>query len=178
MKKNALHCTLIFVAIIVLGGCATYNAHKVGPTAIEHARAEIPEEHLLDVGILVFESKALTPQDAKDEGTNADIRKAETHFMPYHLKNTLHQSSHWGAIQVVPAETNSVDLLVKGKILESNGQNLILEIDVVDATGRRWFKKMYSAEASDAYYSGNKAGKKKLTRISIIPSPMTWPDIK
>jgi hypothetical protein len=112
------------------------------------------------VGILVFESKELTPEDAKDEGTNADIRKSETHFMPYHLKNTLHQSGHWGAIQVIPAETNSVDLLVKGKILESNGEKLILEVDVVDATGKRWFKKKYSAKASESYYSGNQAGEK------------------
>jgi hypothetical protein len=114
----------------------------------------------MDIGILVFETKELTPEDAKDEGTSADIRKAETHFIPYHLKNTLHQSGHWGAIQVVPVETNSVDLLVKGKILESNGEDLIIEIDVVDATGNRWFERKYSAEASAASYSGNKVGEK------------------
>jgi hypothetical protein len=132
----------------------------VGPTPIELAKTEIPEEQLIDVGILVFETKALTPEEAKDEGTSLEIRKAESHFMPYHLKNTLHQSGQWGAIQVVPAETNTVDLLVKGKILESNGENLVLEIDVVDATGKRWFKRKYSAEASASAYSGNKAGEK------------------
>ncbi len=160
MKPFATSCLLMIAAVTFLGGCATYSAHKVGPTAIEHAQTEIPEAHLLDVGILVFETKKLTPEAAKDEGTNADIRKAETHYIPYHLKNTLHQSSHWGAIQVVPAETNSMDLLVKGTILESNGEDLTLEIDVVDATGKRWFKKKYSAEASDPYYSGNKVGEK------------------
>ena len=160
MNKTALHCILIFVTLIAPWGCATYNAQKVGPTAIERARTEIPEEQLLDVGILVFETKELTPEAAKKEGTNTDIRNAETHFMPYHLKNTLHQSSQWGAIQVIPAETNSVDLLVKGKILESNGEHLVLEIDVVDATDMRWFKKTYSVEASDAYYTGNIAGEK------------------
>ncbi|MGW8302649.1 MAG: hypothetical protein ACWGNO_11300, partial [Desulfobacterales bacterium] len=129
-------------------------------TPIEQAKSEIPEEQLIDVGILVFETKELTPEEAKDEGTSLEIRKAESHFMPYHLKNTLHQSGHWGAIQVVPAETNTVDLLVKGKILESNGENLVLEIDVVDATGKRWFKRKYSAEASASAYSGNKAGEK------------------
>ncbi len=160
MNKTALHCILIFATMIAPWGCATYNAQKVGPTAIERARTQIPEEQLLDVGILVFETKELTPEAAKKEGTNTDIRNSETHFMPYHLKNTLHQSSHWGAIQVVPAETNSVDLLVKGKILESNGENLVLEIDVVDATDMRWFKKTYSVKASDAYYFGNIAGEK------------------
>jgi hypothetical protein len=72
----------------------------------------------------------------------------------------LQQSSHWGAIQVVPAETNSVDLLVKGKIIESNGEDLVLEINVVDATGKTWFKKTYSSEASEHNYSGNQVGEK------------------
>ncbi len=160
MKPSIYNCLLIFSCIVVLAGCATYGSQKVGPTPIEQAKVEIPEEQLIDVGILVFESKELAPEDAKDEGTNAEIRKAETHFIPYHLKNTLHQSGHWGAIQVIPVETNSVDLLVKGKILESNGEKLILEVDVVDATGKRWFKKKYGAKVSESYYSGNQAGEK------------------
>ena len=160
MKSSIYHVLLFLSAILIISGCATHVSQKVSPTVIEQAQFEIPEEQLLDVGILVFESKELTPEEAKDEGTNAEIRKAETHFIPYHLKNTLHQSGHWGAIEVVPAETNSVDLLVKGKILESNGQKLVLEIDVKDATGKRWFKKKYSAKATESYYSGNKVGEK------------------
>ncbi|MGD8611228.1 MAG: hypothetical protein PVI93_09410 [Desulfobacterales bacterium] len=160
MKSSPSNCIWVFFCVVVFTGCATYNAQKVGPTAIEQARTEIPEEQLLDVGILVFETEELTPETSQKEGTNADIRKAETHFIPYHLKNTLHQSSHWGAIQVVPAETNSVDLTVKGKILESNGEHLVLEIDVIDASRKHWFKKIYSAEASEAYYSGNTQGEK------------------
>ena len=144
----------------MLAGCATYNSQRIGPTPIEQAKSEIPEDQLMDVGILVFTSKELTPEEAKDEGTSADIRKAETHFMPYHLKTTLHHSGHWGAIQVVPAETNSVDLLVKGNVLESNGENLVVEIDVMDASGKQWFKRTYSAEVSASSYTGNKAGDK------------------
>ena len=159
-KPIAISCVLFFVTNLIFSGCATYSSQKVGPTPIEHARAEIPEDQLMDVGILVFESEELTPEKAEKEGTNADIRKAESHFMPYHLKNTLQQSGHWGAIQVVPAETNSVDLLVKGKIIESNGEILALEIDVIDATARRWFKKTYSVEATEYSYAGNQVGSK------------------
>ncbi|MGD9410402.1 MAG: hypothetical protein PVJ54_01030 [Desulfobacterales bacterium] len=159
--KLGTYISIIFLGLILtLAGCATHGSRNVSPTPIELAKTEIPEEQLIDVGILVFETKELTPEAAKDEGTSADIRKAESHFMPYHLKNTLQQSGHWGAIQVIPAETNSVDLLVKGKILESNGQKLILEIDVADATGERWFKKKYIAEASASSYSGSKVGEK------------------
>ena len=160
MKPRAYSCLLIFACLITLEGCATYGSHKVNPTPIEHAKAEIPENQLIDVGILVFEREEITAKKAEKEGTNANIRKAESHFIPYHLKNTLHQSGHWGAIQVIPAETNSVDLLVKGKIIESNGETLVLEIDVVEATGKRWFKKKYSAEASESIYAGNRAGEK------------------
>ena len=160
MKPITYSCLLIYVCLTAMVGCATYSSQKIGPTPIEHAKTEIPENQLMDVGILVFESQELTPEKAEKEGTNADIRKAESHFVPYHLKNTLQQSGHWGAIQVVPAETNSVDLLVKGKIIESNGEILALEIEVVDATAKRWFKKTYSAEASEYIYSGNQAGSK------------------
>ena len=160
IKPIAISCALFFVSHLILSSCATYSSQKVGPTPIEHAKTEIPEDQLMDVGIMVFESEELTPEKAEKEGTNADIRKAETHFMPYHLKNTLQQSGHWGAIQVVPAETNSVDLMVKGKIIESNGEILALEIDVVDATAKRWFKKTYSIEATELLYSGNQVGSK------------------
>ncbi|MCK7469501.1 MAG: hypothetical protein MZU95_00885 [Desulfomicrobium escambiense] len=56
----------------------------------------------------------MTAEKARKEGTHAEIRKAEQNFLPYHLKTTLQQSSQWGAVRVLPAETDSVDLLVKG----------------------------------------------------------------
>lgn len=160
MKYRSHNCLIFLAAVLIISGCATYSSQKVGPTPIEYAKAEIPEDQLMDVGILVFESEELTPEKAEKQGTNAEIRKAETHFIPYHLKNTLQQSGHWGAIQVIPAETNSLDILVKGKIIESNGEVLALEIDVIDATAKRWFKKTYRVEATEQFYSGNQLGSK------------------
>jgi hypothetical protein len=160
MKTGAYRYSLIFACIVALAGCATLGSQKVSPTPIDRASTEIPEDQLMDVGILVFESTELTPEAAKKEGTDPDIRKAESHFIPYHLKNTLQQSSHWGAVQVIPAETNSVDLMVKGKIVESNGEHLVLEIIVIDATGINWFKKTYSSEANDHSYTGNQVAEK------------------
>jgi hypothetical protein len=146
--------------LMLFTGCATFNAQKVVPTTIMKAQEEIFEEQLLDVGILVFESDKITPEQAQKKHTSQEIRKAEQHFMPYHLKNTLQQSSYWGAVRVLPDETESIDVLVKGKILESNGEHLILQIDVMDATRKKWFSKKYKSEASLAFYSGNRAGEK------------------
>lgn len=138
-------------------GCATT---KVGPTSILQAQQEIPEEQLLDVGIVVFTSEELTAEAAQKSGTTPDIRKAEHNFIPYHLKNTLQQSSHWGAVRAIPAETESVDLLVKGRILESDGETLKVRIEARDATGRTWIEKTYEGEATPASYSSTRLGEK------------------
>ena len=148
MKFSFSNLASITIFLLIISGCATYQAQKVGPTTIMRAQAEIPEDQLMDVGILVFKSKEITEEEAEDEGTNNEIRKAESHFIPYHLKNTLRQSSQWGAVRVIPAETDSVDLLVTGQILESNGEDLGLQIDVTDAAGKIWFSKKYKAEAT------------------------------
>jgi hypothetical protein len=159
--KSTICGTVIFsMFLIFFTGCATYDARRVEPTPIMQAETEVPEDQLMDVGILVFESKEIDEETAKKEGTHPEIRKAESHFIPYHLKNTLHQSSHWGAVRVLPAETNSVDLLVAGEILESNGQELVLKITVTDATGKKWFARTYEQEVGEFMYSGNTVGKK------------------
>ena len=160
MKNSYSNLLLITISLLATVNCATYQAQKVGPTTVLRAQEEIPEDQLMDVGILVFESKEMTAKEAEGEGTNNDIRKAESHFIPYHLKNTLRQSSQWGAVRVIPAETNSVDLLVEGEILESNGQILGLKIDVTDAAGNNWFSKKYKAEATRSTYIGNRIGEK------------------
>jgi len=160
MKPVIGSIVLSLTVLMVLSGCTTYHAHDVGPTPIMQAETEIPENQLMDVGILVFESKELDEKTAKEEGTHPDIRKAESHFIPYHLKNTLHQSSQWGAVRVLPAETNSVDLLVTGEILASNGEHLVLKVEVTDASGKTWLERTYEEEASVAFYSGNTPGEK------------------
>ena len=160
MKFNLFTLISIIISLLIVTSCATYHAQKVGPTAIMRAEEEIPEDQLLDVGILVFDSEEISEEEAEDEGTNNDIRRAESHFIPYHLKNTMRRSSQWGATRVIPGETDSVDLLVKGKILESNGETLGLQIDVTDATGKLWFSKKYKAEATRRTYADIRLGEK------------------
>ena len=160
MKFDFHNLASTAVILLIITGCATYQAQKVGPTTIMRSQEEIPEDQLMDVGILVFNSKEITAEEAEDEGTHTDIRKAERHFIPYHLKNTLRQSSQWGAVRVIPAETNSVDLQVKGEILESNGEVLGLQIDVTDASGKLWFSKKYKAEATRSSYGDNRLAEK------------------
>jgi len=160
--KLTNHYKFLFICFILIlsNGCAPYYAQKVGPTDIIKAQEEILEDQLFDIGIQVFESDKITEKQSKEEHTSPEVRKAESHFIPYHLKNTLQQSNYWGAVRVLPTETESIDVLVKGKILESNGENLAVQIEVVDATGKSWFSKKYKSQATSEFYSANLMGEK------------------
>ena len=160
MKFSISYFTTFAACVMILSGCATYQAQKVDTTSILLAQKEIAEDQLLDVGIAVFKSKELSAQEAEQEGTSNDIRKAEGNFIPEHLKNTLQRAGHWGAVRVVPGEDNSVDLVVTGEILESNGEYLGLKIAVIDAAGRTWLSKNYRQQATEASYTGNQPGQK------------------
>jgi len=84
------------------------------------------------------------------------VRKAESRFMAFRLKDTLQKSSHWGAVWITTTETNAADVVVKGHIVTSDGEQLVLGIDVVDVSGRVWLRRTYKAEADEnAAYPGN-----------------------
>jgi uncharacterized lipoprotein YajG len=152
---------LALIALVFLSGCATtLRSQKVGPTQILEAQEEIPENQLMDVGILVFESEEMTQETAEKEKTTAEIRKAESNYMPYHLKNTLQQSSQWGAVRVVPDKAASTEIVIKTKIVKSNGEKLVLDVDVADAAGIKWFHKSYVMKADRGTYSNTIKGEK------------------
>ena len=150
-RIQSIFFPMALIVLIIVSGCATtFHTQKVVPTQILQAQEEIPEDQLMDVGVLVFETEEITTKSAEKEGTTPEIRKAESNFMPYHLKNTLQQSGQWGAVRVIPNETASTDVVVKGKIVKSNGEILVVDVAVIDATGSDWFHKSYRIEASRA----------------------------
>ena len=85
-----------------------------------------------------------------------EIRRAEARYLPYTLKKTLDHSGQWGAVRLVPDSKRGVDVLVTAEIVDSNGAELILDVEVRDATGRIWLSRQYSALASKyAYLDGH-----------------------
>lgn len=124
------------------------------PVALERASAEVPESELLDVGIQVF-SPGLPPisvKELEEKGIFADVRRSEARFTAVLLAATLQETGFWGAVRVVPSGVAPLDLAVTGTIAQSTGLRLELEIEAVDATGRRWLKKRYKRFADDAGY--------------------------
>ena len=145
----------VYSLSLLTTGCASYNAREVVPTGIQIAQYEIPEEELLDVGVVVFTSPELTEEEAQEMGTHNRVRESEGHFIPCHVRNTLQQSAQWGAVRVLPENGDAHDVLVNGEILESNGRTLVVRVTVTDATGHQWFEQVYEAEATGENYRDN-----------------------
>ncbi len=122
-------------------------------TAPDEMSEVIDEAYLLDVGVALFDPNTPEDFDARDaQAIVPEVREAEANFMPYVLKNVLQSSGNWGAVRVIPRDTNAVDVIVHGRIEESNGERLRLHVNVVDATGRTWIDADYETLASKYAY--------------------------
>jgi hypothetical protein len=133
---------------------------KINPV---QAKTQIPQDELLDVGIHEFDtnipdSVAKDPDALAKQRIYPDIRKAEARFIPSQLRSTLESSGQWGAVRVVPSNLQFIDLTVTGKILESTGAKLAVEVSVADSTGRAWItKKRYESPADTGSYKTDNA---------------------
>lgn len=145
MRIENYQALVPIVIALMLSGCAAMQTRPSEPVTLAQAAEEIPEAQLMNVGILVFEGQELDEEKAQEEGTHPEVRKAENHYIPYHLKNTLQRSGQWGSVWLLPDQSDSLDLVIRGEIIESNGATLELKIMAEDATGHIWLEKRYEA---------------------------------
>jgi hypothetical protein len=151
---TARYLLLLTIAFTLLGGCSALGpTHDVkGPVPLNKAVAEVPENQLLDVWIELFDPGEL-PEDEDDAmGLSMDIRDAEARYIPEQLRTTMESTGHWGAVRVVPQQTTGAELLVKGTIIASDGEELALRIRAFDASGREWFDRAYEEELIEGVY--------------------------
>ena len=151
---SRLGATLAACALLVLAaGCVVQDQRPVAPVVAQKATAEIPQDELLDVGIHLFDPSI--PADEKEQEKQrifADVRKAESRYMPLMLRDTLEGTGHWGQVRVLPADSSVSDVNIEGRIVESTGSELKLAIRAKDATGRVWLDKEYAGPADTRAY--------------------------
>jgi hypothetical protein len=136
---------------LALGGCVTSETKPVPKVEPKQATVHIPEAELLDVGIRVFDPGIPKNIEGDDEALAKkriypDLRKAEARYMPTLLRETLESTAQWGAVRVIPATAEFVDVIVTGQVIDSNGGFMAVDISATDAAGRVWIKdKRYSS---------------------------------
>ena len=148
--KNIIVPTFFICLILpLLSFSKTITYDKV---KLKRAEIELIEDRLLDVGIFIFDPNI--PENIEDDPLLfPEIRKAEATYMPYHLKNTLENSGFWGGVWVLPDNTKAMDLNVSGRIIESNGYDVSIEIGAWDISGKQWLDKTYKAIVGQSSYS-------------------------
>ncbi len=140
---------LLLLALLLTACAQNQPAAVVGPPPVGdvtlNIAAQTPsEERLLNIGVQVFDTRATDAQLTQaGAAIFAEIRRVETHYLPVVLRNALVSSNQWGAVRVLPETDPSVDLLIQGTILRSDGANLILQIRASDSSGREWLNKTY-----------------------------------
>jgi hypothetical protein len=111
------------------------------------------EAEWLDVGLEVFAPGIPIDESSHSKlGIFPEIRKAEAQYIPVLLRQALLASNAWGVVRVLPDEQSSTELLVSGKILQSNGNELAVQVSARDATGRTWLDKVYRDLATERDY--------------------------
>ena len=136
MKLKLLAAAALAIPML-LAGCVTSETKPIPKIAAKQATVHIPQAELLDVGIRVFDPGIPKNLENDDEALAKkriypELRKAEARYMPTLLRATLEETAQWGAVRVIPNSADFVDVIVTGKVVDSNGGFM-----AVDITARR-----------------------------------------
>ena len=153
----------IGILILIAGavsGCSSNEVLVAHSVELVPETATVPEEELLDVSVVVFDSGV--PEGEIDhelleelinDGTFVQIRRTEARYMAVHLRDTLQKSGHWGGVWVTPEESTAADINVTAEILHSDGNRVRLDVVATDATGRIWLDDEYGMETAAGAYN-------------------------
>lgn len=136
---------VLLAASMVLTGCVTSETKPIPKVEARQAAVHIPEAELLDVGIRIFDPGIPKNLEGDEEALAKkriypDLRKAEARYFPTLLRETLEETAQWGAVRVIPNTADFIDVIVSGKVIDSNGGFLSVDISASDAAGRVWIK--------------------------------------
>lgn len=141
------------LALLALAACQTQSArpsylgNAVAPGVTVPAAAVAP----MDVGVGVFED-GVVDLDPDQVETTPSTRRAEAHYMPQVLAETIERRGGFGQVRVIPRRLSEMDVWVDGRILRSTGVELELAVSVSDAKGRLWYEKKYRHEVNRYVY--------------------------
>lgn len=145
---------MALLGVIALSGCVSQQVKKVGSTQAQYAQQELPPQALLEMAIVTFDPGVPeTIKEQEKQNISPAIREAEASYLPYVLRNTVQATGYWGAVRVVPEPGNTAEVIVRGRILDSDGERLRLAVTAEDATGRTWLNRTYEERAAEFAYT-------------------------
>jgi hypothetical protein len=154
-------------SVLLLSGCVTneksfgnknFTETIIGPALSSFfdpkriARVD-PNKTKLEVIVPIFDpGLSKKAEEYKEEGVWPELRRAEANRFAYKLKTALEDTNAFGAVRVTPDNSATGDLYVLGKIIESNGETIEINVQVVDISGKNWFTRTFERTVEPQYY--------------------------
>ncbi len=97
-------------------------------------------------------------RDNQEAGTAAlavvwpELRRAEANRFAVKLKAAIEATGAFGAVRVTPDSNATGDLYVMGRITESDGEDVEIELRVVDISGDQWFEKSFDHTVEEKFH--------------------------
>ena len=171
LHQLRLASVLVFclIGILLLNGCyagkntSLFGDSKVavGPqssteimTTSEQSRSVRAIQKELEVIIPVFDPNIPDDPDSwEKKGIWPELRRVESIDFALKMKKALENTEQMGAIRVAPDLKVTGDLYVIGKINESNGEDVAINIKVVGIDGKSWLNKNYEHRVDEYFFS-------------------------
>ncbi len=145
----------VFAALLaglIISACSSHVVKSTTYTPVIQDSEYLPEEMLMDVGVMVFDPGIDEIERGEEETVNGQIRVAEARYSAYLLSDTLQRSGNWGVVRVMPNNSSPMDVVLSGTILQSNGEEMTVRVNVRDSSGREWYSKEYNEVISQFSY--------------------------
>lgn len=146
----------LLLSSILISACATYEVRTTDFQPVETLSIETPDEYLMDIAIEILDPNLEgTPESEENALVFSQVREAESIWVAQKLKETLERTNAWGAVRVTPDDEVIMDLSINGKVVQSDGETLSVDIRVTDQTGRSWLQDNYQQVISKYAYDNS-----------------------
>lgn len=107
----------------------------------------------LDVIVPIFDPNIPEDSDQYEKlGIWPELRNTEAIRFAVALRDELDNTNVFADVRATPDVAVSGDLYVTGKILESNGEDVKIAVEVHDISGARWMKKTYEHRVKEYHW--------------------------
>ena len=143
-----LRIIFYFTLFLLVSGCATTGggaSYSVGKNLSNDSSTESHDKLVPSAVVVVFDPNIPKSKDQmKSAGIWPELRRAEANRFSLMLKDALAKKRVFRNVRVHPDTSSSSNLYIQGKILKSNGENIDLEIKIVDITGKKIMNKRFT----------------------------------
>lgn len=133
----------------------------VGLNLDENLKQEKENNEVLDLEYSNLDASIIISEfnpgiNKKDDSIFPELRRFESKRFAVKLKNELENTNRVGAVRVMPDTSASGEIFIKGKILESNGEKVKVNIKMIDTSGKKLMDKKFSKKINEGHYSNSR----------------------